>query len=168
MSIYGDISMLNGAMRAFQYGLNTTSNNIANVNTLGYSRQVLGLQSVPSIFDGSLALGQGVDANSLARAATRIVLHNLLVLKAPEGAKSSSVGGTTTATATLVMTEQEAQTFGWAMKNTTWFLVLRPTNHPRDSRVTLETLFSFLGRGLNPATAQGQLAGGFGGTVDGP
>jgi Flp pilus assembly protein CpaB len=107
-------------------------------------------------------------AGSLARAATRIVLHNLLVLKAPEGAKSASVGGTTTATATLVMTEQEAQTFGWAMKNTTWFLVLRPTNHPRDSRVTLETLFSFLGRGLNPASAQGQLAGGFGGTVDGP
>jgi flagellar hook-associated protein FlgK len=67
MSIYSDVSMLNGAMRAFQYGLNTTSNNIANVNTPGYSRQVLGLQSVSSILDGSVALGQGVDATSLAR-----------------------------------------------------------------------------------------------------
>jgi flagellar hook-associated protein FlgK len=67
MSIYGDISMLNGAMRAFQYGLNTTSTNIANVNTSGYSRQVLGLGSASSIFDGTLALGQGVNATSLSR-----------------------------------------------------------------------------------------------------
>jgi len=40
-------------------------------------------------------------AGNLARAATRIVLHNLLVLKAPEGSKSSAVGGTTTTTSTF-------------------------------------------------------------------
>jgi hypothetical protein len=95
-------------------------------------------------------------------------LHNLLVLKAPEGAKSSAVGGATTATATMVMTEQEAQTFGWAMKEATWFFALRPTNHPRDSRVSLETLFSFLARGLNPSAAPGQIAGNFAEAPDGP
>jgi Flp pilus assembly protein CpaB len=104
----------------------------------------------------------------IARASTRVVLHNLLVLKAPEGAKSAAVGGTTTATATFVMTDQEAQTFGWAMKEATWFLVLRPTNHPRESKANLETLFSFLARGLNPSAAPGQIAGNFSEAPDGP
>lgn len=107
-------------------------------------------------------------ASSIPRSTTRVVLRNLLVLKAPEGAKSSSVAGTTTAIATFVMTSQEAQTFGWAMKNATWFLVLRPTNHPRDSRASLETLFSFLARGLNPSAAPVQIAGTFPEAVDGP
>jgi Flp pilus assembly protein CpaB len=125
---------------------------------------------------GTVADGDHVDvvattkyhANGIPRATSRVVLHNLLVLKAPEGAKSSSVGGTTTATATMVMTDQEAQTFAWAMKMATWSLLLRPTNHPRDSKTSLETLFSFLARGLNPSAAQGQIAGNFPEAVDGP
>ena len=106
--------------------------------------------------------------SSLTRVSTRVVLHNLLVFKAPEGAKSSSVGGTTTTTATFVMTDREAQTFGWAMKEATWFLVLRPTNHPRDSRANLETVFSFLARGMNSSAASGQIVGNFPETPDGP
>jgi hypothetical protein len=66
------------------------------------------------------------------------------------------------------MTDQQAQTFGWAMKEATWFLVLRPTNHPRNSRANLETLFSFLSRGLNPSAAPGQIAGNFPESPDGP
>jgi Flp pilus assembly protein CpaB len=125
---------------------------------------------------GTISDGDRVDvvatakyhAGGIPRASTRVVLHNLLVLKAPEGSKSASVGGTTTATATLVMTDQEAQTFGWAMKNATWFLALRPTNHPRDSKANLETLFSFLARGMNPSVAPVQIAGTFPEAVDGP
>jgi flagellar hook-associated protein 1 FlgK len=67
MSLFGDVSLLNSALTAFQYGLNTTSNNIANANTVGYSREVLGLQALPPTFDGSLALGSGVNATSISR-----------------------------------------------------------------------------------------------------
>jgi len=124
-----------------------------------------------TVFDGDrvdVVATTKYHAVGVPRASTRIVLHNLLVLKAPEGSKSSAVGGTTTTTSTFVMTDQQAETFGWAMKNATWFLVLRPTNPPRDSRASLETLFSFLARGLNPASAPVQIAGTFPESVDGP
>ena len=48
------------------------------------------------------------------------------------------------------MTDRQAQTMGWAMKNSTWFLALRPTTKPTNSSVTLETLKTFLGRALPP------------------
>ena len=48
---------------------------------------------------------------------------------------ASSSGEKTSAT--LVMTDRQAQTMGWAMKNSTWFLALRPTTKPRtNSSVT--------------------------------
>ena len=31
-----------------------------------------------------------------------------------------------------MMTDRQAQTMGWAMKNSTWFLALRPTAKPRE------------------------------------
>jgi hypothetical protein len=59
------------------------------------------------------------------------------------------------------MTDRQAQTMGWAMKNTDWFLALRPTSHPRNSSVTLETLKTFLGHALPPDKAAAQIAGDF-------
>jgi Flp pilus assembly protein CpaB len=102
----------------------------------------------------------------LARATSRVVLRNLLVLKAPEDSKQGSVGGTSTATTTLVMTDRQAQTMAWAMKQGTWFFMLRPTNKPLNSSPTVETLFSILGRGL-PAAPR-QIAGNFPESVDAP
>jgi flagellar hook-associated protein FlgK len=67
MSIYGNIHLLSSALRTFQYGLNATSNNIANAATPGYSRQVLNLEALPFIYDGSMPLGSGVTATSLQR-----------------------------------------------------------------------------------------------------
>lgn len=67
MSLYGNISLLSNSLRTFQYGLNVTANNIANAATPGYSRQVLGLESLPVIFDGALGVGTGVTANSILR-----------------------------------------------------------------------------------------------------
>lgn len=67
MSLYGNISMLSSAMQSFQYGLDVTSNNLANAATPGYSRQVLGLEPLGPIFDQSLLLGQGVTATSVQR-----------------------------------------------------------------------------------------------------
>ena len=57
------------------------------------------------------------------------------------------------------MTDRQAQTMGWAMKQGVWFFALRPTNKPRNSRATIETLQSILGRNL--PSAQAQIAGDF-------
>jgi Flp pilus assembly protein CpaB len=102
------------------------------------------------------------------RATTRVILQNLLVLKAASGSSSGSVGGAQTATATLVMTDKQSQTMLWALKNATWYLVLRPTASPRNSKTSLETLYSFLSRGL-PAntTTKLHIAGGFPESADG-
>lgn len=67
MSLYGNISMLSSAMRSFQYGLDVTSNNLANAATPGYSRQVLNLEPLSPLFDQTLLLGQGVSSNSIQR-----------------------------------------------------------------------------------------------------
>jgi Flp pilus assembly protein CpaB len=129
----------------------------------GDERVVIVPGDVNQLMAGTLSDGDSVDvvatsqyeAGALKRSMTRIVLRDLLVLKAPEGAKSTSLAGSTsTTTASLVMTDREAQTMGWALRNTKWFLVLRPTNHPRNSRPNAETLFSFFGRGLPGASQQ--------------
>jgi hypothetical protein len=57
------------------------------------------------------------------------------------------------------MNDRQTQTMAWAMKNTTWFLALRPTKRPRDSKASLETLKTFLGRGLPPKEAARKIAG---------
>ena len=66
------------------------------------------------------------------------------------------------------MTDRQAQTMGWAMKMSTWFLALRPTDHPRESKAELETLHSFLARGLPKGTASAEIIGNFPESVDEP
>ena len=102
------------------------------------------------------------------RATSRVVLQNLLVLKAATGSGSGGVAGAQTATATLVMTDKQSETMLWALKNANWYLVLRPTATPRNSKTDLETLYSFLSRGL-PAnnTTKIRIAGGFPESVNG-
>ena len=62
--------------------------------------------------------------------------------------------------ATLVMTDSQAQTMGWAMKMSTWFLALRPTTAPAQQcaehsrRCTRSSA-----RGLPRATADAQIIG---------
>jgi Flp pilus assembly protein CpaB len=102
----------------------------------------------------------------LARATSRVVLRNLLVLKAPDESKQTAVSGTPTSTTELVMTDRQAQTMAWAMKQGSWFFMLRPTNKPSNSSPTVETLFSIMGRGL-PAAPK-QIAGNFPESVDAP
>jgi Flp pilus assembly protein CpaB len=124
---------------------------------------------------GTLADGDRVDVvvtakyhfGDLARATSRVALRNLLVLEAPDGApKTASVGTAPTVAAKVIMTDREAQTMAWAMKQGTWFFVLRPTNKPSNSSPTVETLFSILGRGL--PSAPKQVAGNFPESVDAP
>ena len=55
------------ALQAFQRSLATTSHNIANVNTDGYSRQRVGLSERQPEFSGAGFIGQGVNATGVTR-----------------------------------------------------------------------------------------------------
>ncbi len=62
--------MLNVAvsgLRAFQRALETTSHNIANVSTAGYSRQRVDLATQQPQLFGSTSLGNGVVVNNISR-----------------------------------------------------------------------------------------------------
>jgi flagellar hook-associated protein 1 FlgK len=62
--------MLNTAVSgllAFQQELDTTSNNISNANTPGYSRETTDLVSVPGPYIGDLSVGDGVQVSSVQR-----------------------------------------------------------------------------------------------------
>lgn len=56
------------ALMANQTVLQTVGNNIANVNTPGYSRQIVSLQTVQGQFSGSGYIGKGVEIDSITRA----------------------------------------------------------------------------------------------------
>lgn len=55
------------AMQANQVALQTTGNNIANVNTAGYSRQSIVLRTVEGQFTGNGYIGSGVDVTTIQR-----------------------------------------------------------------------------------------------------
>ena len=55
------------ALQANQVALQTAGNNIANVNTPGYSRQSVVLQTVEGQFTGSGYIGKGVDVSTIQR-----------------------------------------------------------------------------------------------------
>ena len=141
------------------------------------TERVLVVPGEPSqLLAGTVSDGDRVDVlattkyhvGDLARAASRVVLRNLLVVDAPEASKAASVAGTQSASASIVMTDREAQTMAWVMKQGTWFLALRPTNRPKNSQPSIETIFSFLYGGL-PASAHRQItASNFEEAVDAP
>ena len=59
-SLLGTLSIAMGALEAQQAGLATTSNNIANLNTPGYTRERPVLQEADPILNNGIAYGQGV------------------------------------------------------------------------------------------------------------
>src|SRR3989344_9502232 len=64
------MSLLNVGARALlanQVALQTAGHNIANVNTPGYSRQTVVLQTVQGQFTGCGYIGQGVDVQTILR-----------------------------------------------------------------------------------------------------
>jgi flagellar hook-associated protein 1 FlgK len=67
---------LSGLM-ASQSALNTTSHNIANVNTDGYSRQRVGLSTRPAEFTGAGYVGQGVNIASVSRSYDQFITNQL-------------------------------------------------------------------------------------------
>ena len=62
---------------AFQRSLDTTSHNIANVNTDGYSRQRAELATRPAEFTGAGYIGQGVNIATVSRSYDQFVTNQL-------------------------------------------------------------------------------------------
>jgi len=67
---------LSGLM-AFQRSLDTTSHNIANVNTDGYSRQRVELGTRPAEFTGAGYIGQGVNIAAVSRSYDQFITNQL-------------------------------------------------------------------------------------------
>jgi flagellar hook-associated protein 1 FlgK len=67
---------LSGLM-AFQRSLDTTSHNIANVNTDGYSRQRVELGTLPAEFTGAGYMGQGVNVTTISRSYDQFITNQL-------------------------------------------------------------------------------------------
>jgi Flp pilus assembly protein CpaB len=105
--------------------------------------------------------GAGSEVSGLA---SRIILRNLLVLRAPTSSSGGGLGGTGNGTSiTLALTDTQAQKLLLAMKSGSWWLVLRPVARPSDSPESVETIGSLISDGLGPKALE-QLASGGGGS----
>lgn len=83
------MSLLNIGARSLltsQVGLQTTGHNIANVNTPGYSRQSVSLETVQGRYTGDGYIGQGVDVQAILRN------HNELLTRQAAAASAVKAG----------------------------------------------------------------------------
>lgn len=76
-------------LRAAQISLNTTSNNIANVNTEGYNRQITGLTESKGTSAGGLFAGSGVSVTGVQRQYQQYVSTQLNEANSELGASTS-------------------------------------------------------------------------------
>lgn len=67
---------LTGLM-AFQRAMQTSSNNVSNVNTEGYSRQSTNLETAPSSFSAGNYIGNGVNVSNVTRSYDKFINNNL-------------------------------------------------------------------------------------------
>ena len=134
MSSFSGLNTATRALWAQQRGLDVTGQNIANVNTPGYSRQRAELQSiggnaVPAMYAISNQVGQGVDADKVIRIRDAF-------LEARAQTESSTTAGLTVADDTLTQIEQafrEPGTTGIQAKLTAVFSAWGDVaNHPND------------------------------------
>jgi Flp pilus assembly protein CpaB len=143
----------------------------------GKERAIAVLGEPQQLLAGTISKGDRVDVvatahytgnNTPRRATTKVVLRNLLVLDAPDEATAEQIANKEKMSATLVMTDSQAQTMGWAMRMSNWFLALRPTQRPSDGTPSVETLRSFLARGLPRSKSDDLIGGNFPWGVDEP
>jgi Flp pilus assembly protein CpaB len=99
----------------------------------------------------------------LHRTATRIILRNIMVLRAPAVTTTGGIANnsTTSNSITLALTDAQSQKMLFAMQSGNWWLVLRPVAHPANSSESIETLKTLLSDGLSPKV-QSELTNGYG------
>jgi flagellar hook-associated protein FlgK len=71
------LSIGTGAINAYRQALSTTSNNIANVDTPGYSRRELQIEESFPVERGSFSFGSGAKAEAVARAYDEFIERSL-------------------------------------------------------------------------------------------
>jgi Flp pilus assembly protein CpaB len=98
-----------------------------------------------------VADGDGL-AGDIERTASRVVLRDLEVLRAPTTATSTKLtsGQNGTHAVVLAISDSQAQKLFFVMHNGEWSLQLRPVVDAADSPESVETLESVLGDGLGP------------------
>jgi Flp pilus assembly protein CpaB len=82
---------------------------------------------------------------------SRIILRDILVLKAPSAAGTAdkvTSGGDTPYAATVAVTDLQVQKLYWAMKNGEWHFELRPSIDAADSPENVESSHSLLVEGV--------------------
>jgi flagellar hook-associated protein 1 FlgK len=77
MSIFGIFNSGVTGLMASQAGITVTGHNISNVNTSGYSRQVVSLSSMNPTIVGSNVYGRGVQISSISRVYDEILAESL-------------------------------------------------------------------------------------------
>lgn len=95
--------------------------------------------------------GRSDAGTEVERTASRVVLRDLLVLRAAqkpavEGKLTSGVS--TSSSVLLALTDSQAQKLFFVLRNSDWSLQLRPTTDPADSPESVETVESVLRDGL--------------------
>ena len=71
------LSIGSGAVNAYRQALSTTSNNIANVNTPGYSKRALQIGESFPVQEGVFSFGSGAQAQAVARAYDEFIERSL-------------------------------------------------------------------------------------------
>lgn len=98
-------------------------------------------------------LGRDGGGSSEENSATRVVLRDILVLRAPEqliDADGVEAEGNANKSVLLALTDAQAQKLFFVMKNGEWTLELRPPTDPTDSPEGVETIGTMLTDGLSP------------------
>jgi flagellar hook-associated protein 1 FlgK len=135
VSTFSGLNTATTALWAQQRGLDVTGQNIANVNTAGYTRQRAELQSVggnavPAVYAVSNQVGQGVDADTVIRIRDAF-------LEGRAQLESGSSARLTVADDTLTQIEQafrEPGTTGIQAKLTAVYTAWQDVaNHPNDN-----------------------------------
>lgn len=90
---------------------------------------------------------------------SRIVLRNVLVLRADDSAPTGAVTSNQESSIMLRVTDDQLQTLLFVYKNSDWWIALRPALRDKDSKAGTEDAVSILRKGLLPDNSKQRLAG---------
>src|SRR5689334_16524511 len=91
--LFQGISTMNGALRAFQRALDITGNNVANVNTQGYSRQRVNFTEMDPTREGNSFIGNGVSASFISRIQDQFLFARQIQASSEDGRLNSLGAG---------------------------------------------------------------------------
>lgn len=90
-SLFGSMSIALRSMMAQQAAISVTSNNVANINSEGYSRQRAGLAEADAFFNGSYMVGTGVELEQITSLRDRVLELRIQDEKQQQGSLEAQV-----------------------------------------------------------------------------